>query len=462
MTLASPRCLVAVLVGLVAGGCGRNDEAGAEEGTHERAPSVLLLIADDLGRHDLGVLGLRSCPTPHLDALADAGLVLHRAYTPSPSCRPARAAIATGLYPHHTGRSWDGPVGADLPEWSALFAQAGHVAGEIGKTAGAGGGTGLAFWDRGTAALSEFGAPSVLADLTGQFLDEVGERPFSLIVNFYDPHRPFNIPAASGGEDGPESSRQITPPPNLPPTDLVLGELGSYYRSVRRLDRSVGALLEVLGERGRSADTLVIFLSDNGASFPFAKGTLSEAGLNMPLVVRWPGIVAAGSETSALLSFIDLLPTALDACGLAVPAGLDGSSLLALLAGRTGAHRELVFGEQDEQRKGGRAPSRSVVGARFKYVRHFQLDEPLELAWMGTPSWSSMVQLGRKEPVLAERMHRAQVRPREEFFDLELDPWELENLADGELHTAHLDRLRGELRSWMEAQDDPLLAEWGD
>jgi N-sulfoglucosamine sulfohydrolase len=427
-----------------------------------RRTSVLLLVADDLGRRDLGVYGQRSCATPHLDALAGEGLLAHRAYTPAALCRPSRTSLLTGLYPHATGRSWYGAVREDLDQWPDHFRRAGHRPGVIGKTALAKHAERWGFAEGGQVAHETGRDPAFFAELTGRFLDGAGDDPFALVVNFFDPHRAGEKVASDPARltATRDELRKIAPPPGLPRTKEVLVELRNYYRDVERMDRAVGAVLEVLGERGRAEDTLVIFLSDNGADFPFAKATLYEAGINLPLLVRWPGVVAAGEETRALLSFVDLLPTCLEAAGARAPVGIDGRSFVPLLDGRQAAHRERIFGEHDEHRGETNTPSRSVVDARFKYVRHFKLGERFEVASMRTASWQSMQRASKDDPELAARMGRLVQRPREELFDLEEDPWELVDLARDPARRTTLEAQRGALRAWMESESDPLLAEW--
>ena len=432
-------------------------------GGEPRPASVVLLVADDLGRGDLGVLGLGPDVTPRLDRLAAEGLVAHRAYTPSALCRPSRASLMTGCYPHNTGRSWYGEMREDLEQWPDRFRRARFVTGVIGKTAVEEKRERWDFSEGGRIGYEKGRSPEYYSGLTADFLDLAADRPFALVVDFFDPHCPSDRVALQRLQQRAteEQLRDVRPPPNLPSTGVLRQEQYRYREDVRRLDRSVGAVLDELERRGRAADTLVMFVSDNGADLPFAKATLYEAGINMPLLVRWPGRVAPGSATQALVSFVDLLPTALEAAGLTPPGGIDGRSLVGLLEGRVAAHRDLVFGEQDESREGEAAPSRSVVDARYKYIRHFRLDTPFEVASMRTRTWESVVRAAADDPALAARIDRLRNRPREELFDLEADPWELVDLSADAAHRALLERLRAQLRDWMEREDDPLLAEWG-
>jgi arylsulfatase A-like enzyme len=234
----------------------------------------------------------------------------------------------------------------------------------------------------------------------------------------------------------------------------------NYHGDVERLDRCVAAVLGVLDKRGLADTTLVAFTSDNGADFPFAKGTLHEAGVNMPLLVRWPGRVAAGAVHDGLVSFIDLLPTFMEAFGLAPPGDIDGRSFLPLLLGGTAVHREAIFCEHDEHKGEVAIPSRAVIEARYKYVRHFRLDKPFENDAMRTFAWAAMQRAALEDPALEVRMRRMSERPRAELFDLAQDPWELVDQA-GDPALAEVEAgLAERLRSWMSEQGDALLDEW--
>ena len=425
---------------------------------------VVLLVADDLGRGDLGCLGNRFLRTPQVDGLASEGMVLHRAYTPSALCRPSRAAMLSGLSPHRTGRSWYGAVREDLELWPEHFRRAGCVTGIVGKTAVAKNAHRWGFCEGGEVDYATGRDPGFFAGKVGRFLDLAGGRPFALVVNFFDPHR--GGPAVTSDPSRTTATRaelaRIEPPPWLADTDDLRIELRNYRRDVARLDRAVGAVLDVLRERGADGG-LTLFTSDNGSDFPFAKATLYEAGVNMPLVARWPGVVEAGSESRALISFVDLLPTCLAAGGasaVAPPAGIEGRSFLPVLAGAAAEHRDVVFCEHDEHRAETATPSRAVVDRRHKYMRHFRLDERFETAAMRTAGWMSMVAAAREDAELAARIDRLQQRPREELYDLEADPWELVDLAGDPARGDLLASLRGRLRAWMESEGDPLLAEW--
>ena len=426
------------------------------------ARGVVLIVADDLGRGDLGCLGNPSARTPALDAMAAAGMRLERAYTPAALCRPSRTSMLSGLYPHRAGRSWYGELREDLELWPEHFRAHGVKAGTFGKTAVQKNAARWDFCEGGDVGYAKGRDPEHIADGVERFLDLVGTGRFALVVNLFDPHRsdaaaaldPGRLSATRGELKG------LHVPPHLPDIAQVKLELRNYYSDVARMDGGAAAVLEVLERRGLSETTLTLFTSDNGADFPFAKGTLYEAGVNMPLLARWPGAVPAGSSSAELVSFMDLLPTCLQALGLPGPGGLDGRSVLPLLRGEAGAGPSELFFEHDEHRDELATPSRAVVTARHKYIRHFQLERRFENASMRTASWLAMEDAAARDPALRARMQSLRVRPREELYDLERDPHELVDLSAEPIQRAVREDLAARLRTWMAGEGDVLLDAW--
>jgi len=177
------------------------------------------------------------------------------------------------------------------------------------------------------------------------------------------------------------------------------------------------------------------------------------------------------------VGLVDLLPTALEAFGAPLPGPLDGRSLLGILRGEAGAVREQVIGAHDdllaEPLRDGRQeldfpakpPSpraRSIRHGRFKYIRNFETQhEYTNNVLEHSRTWASWRHAAEDEPELRARMDGLRFRPRDELFDLERDPFELENLAGDPLHAGARAQLADELRTWMRNEGDPLAAAWG-
>ena len=206
---------------------------------------------------------------------------------------------------------------------------------------------------------------------------------------------------------------------------------------------------------------LVLHTSDHGSPFPFAKTTLYEAGVRVPLVARWPGTVEPGRRSGALVSLADVLPTLLELGGATPPSGLDGRSFAELLRGEREDHRDSIFLSHTSHRVKPDVPSRALRRERWKYVRNLRPSATFLNAVMRTSaSWRAIEAAAAGDDALAGRIARLRQRPPEELYDLEVDPFELSNLAGAAAHAATLDALRKELRAELERQSAPLLGEW--
>ena len=332
-----------------------------------RPRHVIVFVADDNSRIDLGCYGNRDCHTPNIDALAAQGMRFRCGYTPVGICKPARAALYTGLYPTKNGATGFTPIRADVATWTELLTPDVCATGMIGK---------LNVeplekfrfekWERPR----EVGGARDTAELAAAFggmLDTFRERRMALVVNLKDPHRPFRAPYDTPEcqpTPVPHDPTKLSVPPSLYDTPATRKELALYYDAIWRLDCSVGRLLAELDARGLRDDTLVLLTSDNGQPFPFAKTTLYECGINLPFIARWPRALAAGGVSDALVSLIDILPTALDAFEIDAAGTLDGRSLLPLLRGETRGVRDAIVGQHTAGRVGAPTPSRSLRTAR--------------------------------------------------------------------------------------------------
>ena len=189
------------------------------------------------------------------------------------------------------------------------------------------------------------------------------DGPFFLMINFHDPHRPFREQFVDAGASPFDS---VDVPPWLPDLPEVRSELRMYLQYIERLDRGVGLCLAELRAAGVAEETIVFYTSDHGAAFPFAKTTLYEAGLSVPLVASAPGCVSPGTRTDALVSFVDFAPTVLELAGAPVPARARGDQLRER-ARRRGDRARRERGRARDGRDRARGPvarRRSIAGER--------------------------------------------------------------------------------------------------
>lgn len=431
-------------------------------------PNILLMIADDLGRMT-GSYGDPAVETPHIDALADQGTRFDMAFASTASCSASRSVIYTGLHTHENGQYGlhhdyhHFTTFSGIETAPALFNALGYVTGIVGKVH-VGPPETYPWAVRDESATRDIGW---VAARTRSFLETARRagRPFFLTIGFIDPHRDMTRSGFGNDafDDDPNERRFASGQVNVPDfiSDLpqVRLELTEYYRSVHRLDRGVGLALDALDDAGCTDDTLVIFLSDNGAPFVNSKTTLYDAGVHLPLITRRPG-GRQGVANPNLVSFTDLLPTMLDWAGARPDKSRRlGRSLLPILESETLLEDwQVVFGSHTFHQITNYWPTRFARTPRYKYHRNvaWQLDFPFSADLYGSLSWEG---IRNADPVVIGRRPLRQYvrRPPEELYDLVEDPHEVSNLAPNPKRQEVLIDLRARTEAWQRTTDDPWL-----
>lgn len=276
------------------------------------------------------------------------------------------------------------------------------------------------------------------------------DRPFFLWLASIDPHRPY----FEGTLATPHRPEEAEVPPYLPAAPPTRQDFAQYYDEIGRLDSYVGKVVAELERQGVLEQTAVFFITDNGRPFPRCKGTVYDSGIQSPLLVRWPGQVAAGSTCRSLVSMVDLAPTLLDLAGLPALPTFQGRSFKRLLLGDPMApFRSEVFSEHNWHDYA--ACERAVRTERYKFIRNYWPDLP------GTPVENdnpTIIEMRRLQALGQLPANQADVfrqpRPAEELFDVLDDPDELRNLVDDPAHAAVLADLRRRLEEWRTQTGD--------
>lgn len=429
-------------------------------------PNILLCIADDASWHHFGANGDPVVRTPNFDRVAREGVNFKNAFCSSPSCTPSRGALLTGQ------QFWRLEDGANL--WSRwqnkfavypdLLARAGYHVGLQGKGWGPGN---FVFGGR-----SNNPAGSGVKDFATFLKNKPVDQPFCFWFGSTDPHRMYE---RGTGEKSGLKLADVRVPPYLPDTPAVRSDILDYYFEIERLDRDLGAMLKLLEEAGQLDNTLVVITSDNGWPFPRGKATCYDAGVRMPLAVRWPARVKGGRTVDDFVSHTDLAPTFLEAAGLAVAPDLTGKSLLPLLvSGKSGqvetARDKMFFGrERHASARAGNLgyPVRAIRTAEFLYLRNYEperwpagdpplygdVDQHLNIA--GSPSKQAVVEHNGSAGAKRRFDLAFGKRPAEELYDLKTDPWQMTNVANEVRFTAAKQKLRTELDQYQVATKDP-------
>lgn len=447
------------MLGLLALACatGGGGEPGRVEG-RRGAPNIVLFIADDLGATDIEPYGNPVVRTPNLKRLAGESLRFTQAFAASPTCSPSRSALYTGLMPFRNGAHGNHTGVKEGTRSIAHYFQAlGYRVALAGKLhvgphevfpfelvpetnvpEPGYEGKGVLYTDLNVAAVDAW-----LAGLPE-------DQPFLLIVADHSPHVVW-----------PEHPEYDPAAVDVPLTHIDTPELrrarARYYTDVTKMDRNVGLLLESLERRGFGGNTLVVFTADQGPQWPFAKWSLYDAGIQVPLVVRWPGRVRPGASTEALVSHVDLLPTLVEVAGGKAPEGIDGRSFLPVLLGRADRHREVVFATHTGDGAMNRSPARMLRTERYKYILNLAPDT-LYTTHMDRVKaegyWDSWLERAREDGRAAAVLRRYHHRPPEELYDVVADPYEQHNLAADPRYAGRVREFRQRLARWRAEQGD--------
>jgi arylsulfatase A-like enzyme len=421
-------------VGLVLAG-----EGGAPLGASERPPNIVFILIDDLGWRDLGCYGSTFYETPHVDRLAGQGMKFTNAYAACSVCSPTRAAILTGQYParlhltdYLSGRpprdaklqvpDWTPYLTRDTPTIAGVLRPAGYVSGLVGK------------WHLGGS--SESGAPGEAEDSLPErrgFDVNVAGSQYGQPPDYFFPYEragpngtTYRFPNFTGGHEGEYLTDRLTAEAEKfleknrdRPFFLYLAHYAvhtsignrlqakpnviakyaaradpraaqhnaAYAAMVESMDESVGRLMHKLDELKIADRTVVVFTSDNGGygqvtAQPPLRGAKSdpyEGGIRVPLIVRWPGVVKAGSVSDTPATSVDFFPTFCEIAGVKPDPGhkVDGVSLVPLLKQTGGLGRDALFWHYPHYND--RATPHGIVRqGDFKLIEFFE-DGRLEL-----------------------------------------------------------------------------------
>ena len=392
----------------------------------EARPNFLFLMADQMRADALGVSGNTFCRTPNLDALAAGGVRFSNAYCAQALCTPSRASLLTGVYPHTSGldgnlynvpNAFRVPRFKLTPNWPTILRQAGYYTGYVGKWHLGEDDPGLFDFFSGYNSLkphwmgkkdqSEYRS-DVETRQAMDFLQQHGSKPFMLFVSYYPPHTPYDPPKEY--EDF-YRAKGIDHP--------------GYWGGVTAVDHDLGQVLAKLKELGLDRNTFVSFTADHGETFGLRLGSQNKTvsyddSAKVPLLLRWPEGMPGGLVDEGGVTTIDLMPTMLQAAGLAVPERLQGQSRLKEIRARDLGWKAPVFLENITQ-----------------YVVE------------GKPAIERAVRTAEWKLILRDH-------PRDELYNLTKDPAEKDDLLHDPGEKARIRDMARLLRDWGEKTNDPV------
>ncbi len=438
----------------------------------DQRPNVLWICADDHAAYVTGCYGNTIVRTPNIDRLAAEGVRFARAFCNAPICTASRQSFITGRYPRSVGVTvLNSPLPQSEVTLAEMLKEAGYITASYGKMHfnsnlkhGFDERIDMPQWRQwrqsqprrplpeGLEVLPPFKpfrdpariwlnsmcipfaawdsemAGTFFAQKGAEFLAQKHQEPFFLMVGFYEPHSPFHFPVEYRGrhrpeeftvpEVGTEDDDQIPAIFRDLTDDQKRGINAAYYTSVEFMDKNVGVVMTALRQAGLEDDTLVIYTGDHGYMLGhhgrFEKHCSYDPAISAPLILRYPPRFPKGRVVNSLTEFVDIVPTVLEVCGLAVPDRVQGRSLLRIASGETDEHREHViieYAHNDEI---------MIRDARYKLV----------------------YQRGKRVRDDGYDPGRPLPGPSYKFFDLQADPGEFHNIIAAPEHQDRIARFK--------------------
>jgi len=420
-------------------------------------PNILWILSEDISP-DLSCYGTPAVQTPNLDNLARAGIRFANAFTTSPVCSPSRSAMITGMYQtsigahHHRSHRDDG---YRLPEAVRLiteyFREAGYFTANVTTAAPGVQGSGK-------------------TDFNFQFKNafdgnDWGQRkpgqPFFAQLSIGVTHRGGHWKNLHEKVDIPVDPDKIKLPPYYPDHPIARQDWATYLNSIQLMDQYVGKILKRLDDEGLAGNTVVIFIGDNGQCHVRGKQWLYDGGIHIPLIIRWPGKLEAKQVCDHLVSAIDISATVLKIAGIDPPKHMEGRVFLESDPKglwKPVSKRKYIIAARD------RCDEtidriRCVRTKRYKYIRNFMPERPYtqrnRYKEQSYPMLALMKELhaqGKLTPVQA--LFMSPRKPDEELYDIQNDPYEINNLAASPKHQKTLKKMRALLQEWIKDTTD--------
>ena len=442
-------------------------------------PNVLIAVADDASH--MGAYGHAFVSTPAFDRIAREGVLFENAFTSNPKCAPSRANILTGM---HSWQLEEACVHqSDFPYkfrvYPEILEENGYMTGYTGK----GWGPGKfdprfqhnpAGWEYNKRKLTPPENTKIRnIDYTANFVDfldanEEG-KPFCFWYGGYEPHRPYDKDEGlRAGKDPAEM--QI--PAYLPDHDTVRRDLCDYAYEIEWFDRHLGNMMAILEERGMLENTIILALSDNGMPFPRVKGQMYEQDFHLPMAMMWRARIRPGVRVDELITYTDIAPTVLDACGVPPHRQMRGRSFISRLTEGEYEKNDYVFMCKERHDVGRENdvgyPVRCVRDEQYLYCINYCPDrwpagDPRTKFTNVDPSPTKKLVLDMNEAGQTRYFDLAfGKRPEEELFDVVKDPECMCNLAADPQYAEDKVRLRAALLQEMEESGDPRFFEKAD
>lgn len=418
-------------------------------------PNFVWIISEDNSKHYMKLFDDAGIATPNIEAMARDGVVFTRAFSNAPVCSVARSTLESSCYGPRTGTQYHRksvlvPMPDGVEMFPAYLRKAGYYTTNNSKEdynyvkeEGV--------WDE--------------SSVKAHWKNRNPDQPF-----FHkESHAISHESRLHFTADLLETYTPVTDPddvslfPEHPDTELFRFTSAYYRDKILGVDSIVGRVIKELEAEGQLENTFIFYFGDHGGVLPGSKGYAYETGLHIPLVVRIPENfrhlvhLSPGSQSQGFVSFVDFGPTLLELAGLDLPEGIDGIPFLGKELSFQGLdQRDVAYGYADRFDEKYDFV-RTVRKGRMKYIRNYQpfnfdgLQNNYRYKCLAFEQWRDMFLKGQLNEVQSGFF---KAREPEALYDLDVDPYETNNLAGDPVYGEHLDEMRTLLKGWVKSMPD--------
>ncbi len=420
----------------------------------DELPNILWITSEDNSEYFIECYGNSFATTPNIDKLASEGFMYTHAYATHPVCSPTRNSIITGVYANSNGNH---PMRSDyatsdlVHTYPEYLRQAGYYCTNNSKT------------DYNSGSIDDKGIWNECSN-TAHYKNRPDGKPFFALFNLMESHE-SQVNRRQGTSVGnlKHNPAKVPLPPYHPDTKQIRYDWAVYYDAVQHMDSLVGVLLLELEECGLADNTIVFYYSDHGGVLPRSKRFLYETGTHVPFIVRIPEKYdylypseKPGDKIDRLISFIDLPPTLFSLVDIPVPDYMQGKPFLGKQKAKENRYVYSARGRMDERYDN----SIAVADHKYRYIHNYMPFRPAMqflrtlYSMPATQSWYNEYKAGRTNIIQSIFFEE---RPVEELYDIENDPWNVNNLAGVPAYQEVLKQMRQAEKDWKREIHDVLL-----
>ena len=426
-------------------------------------PNIIWIVAEDMSPF-ISSFGDSTIITPNLDKLASSGVCYDNFYSPHPVCAPARASIITGMYANSIGAShmrtgpwYAGQATKERIEKNNKYLPEGIItyeavpSPEIKMFTEYLRSSGYYCTNNKKEDYQFVKTPTAWDDNSNKahWRNRPAGAPFFSVFNLEVTHE-SRIWSKKNDSLWVDKDLVVPVPPYLPNTETAIKDIRRMYSNISEMDAQVGEIIQQIEEDGLMDSTIIMWYTDHGGPLPRQKRLLYESGIKVPMIIRFPNEQFKGQRDERMISFIDLAPTVLSLANLSLPDYMDGTAFL----GKYIRSNEVkyIFGAADRFDEF-TDRIRFVKDKQFKYIKNFMPEKPLysDLAYRKQmPIMQELLRL-QKEGQLTkyQALWFRDKKPSEELYDLYIDPFELNNLAENPDYKEKLFELRQVCQEWI-------------